>query len=176
MILLALGLALSPTAHAQSNTEDLEYRRPELEKKKGQKLDVKAGFEAEWLEVGDLDFRALDESSAYKRFAFERSMAEQQTEKPTNAHPLQMARYEASASKQLYQQTDNAEKSTAEKKESDGDKKKKKKKKQKKKEKKKEEEKKKKKKEEAEKKKKKKKQNENNKKKKNKKKKKKKKK
>ncbi len=63
MILLALGLALSPAAHAQSNTEDLEYRRPELEKKKGETLDVNAGFEAEWLEVGDLDFRALDESS-----------------------------------------------------------------------------------------------------------------
>ena len=72
---------------------------------------------------------ALDESSAYKRFALERSMAEQQTEKPTNAHPLQMARYEASASKQLYHQTDNAEKSTTEKNEADGDKKKKKKKK-----------------------------------------------
>ena len=47
---------------------------------------------------------ALDESSAYKRFAFEQSVVEQ---KPTNSHPLQMARYEASASK-LYRVTDNA--------------------------------------------------------------------
>ena len=49
---------------------------------------------------------ALDESNAYKRFAFERSMEEQ---KPTSSHPLQMARYEASASK-LFRATDNAEK------------------------------------------------------------------
>ena len=49
---------------------------------------------------------ALDESRAYKRFAFEQSVEEQ---KPTNSHPLQMARYEASAGK-LYRATDNAEK------------------------------------------------------------------
>jgi len=47
---------------------------------------------------------ALDESSAYKRFAFEQSVEEQ---KPTNSHPLQMARYEASAGK-LYRTTDTA--------------------------------------------------------------------
>ena len=50
----------------------------------------------------------LDESSAYKRFAFERSVDEQ---KPTNSHPLQMARYEASAGK-LYRATDNAKQGT----------------------------------------------------------------
>ena len=48
---------------------------------------------------------ALDESSAYKRFAFEQSVEEQ---KPTSSHPLQMARYEASASKKLYRATDTA--------------------------------------------------------------------
>ena len=48
---------------------------------------------------------ALDESSAYKRFAFERLVEEQ---KPTDAHPLQMMRHEASASKKLYRGTDNA--------------------------------------------------------------------
>ena len=46
-----------------------------------------------------------DESSAYKRFAFERLVEEQ---KPTDAHPLQMVRHEASASKKLYRATDNA--------------------------------------------------------------------
>ena len=48
---------------------------------------------------------AMNESSAYKRFAFERLVEEQ---KPTNAHPLQMMRHEASASKKLYRATDNA--------------------------------------------------------------------
>ena len=51
---------------------------------------------------------ALDESSAYKRFAFEQSVEEQ---KPTDSHPLQMARYEASAGK-LYRTTDNAKQGT----------------------------------------------------------------
>ena len=46
-----------------------------------------------------------DESNAYKRFAFERLVEEQ---KPTDAHPLQMMRHEASASKKLYRATDNA--------------------------------------------------------------------
>jgi len=50
-----------------------------------------------------------DESSAYKRFAFERSIEEQQQQVRTNAHPLQMVRHEASASK-LYHATDNAKK------------------------------------------------------------------
>ena len=35
---------------------------------------------------------AMNESSAYKRFAFEQSVNEQ---KPTDSHPLQMARYNA---------------------------------------------------------------------------------
>ena len=47
---------------------------------------------------------ALDESNAYERFAFERAVEEQ---KPTRSHPLQVARYEASASK-LFRATYNA--------------------------------------------------------------------
>ena len=39
---------------------------------------------------------AMNESSAYKRFAFEQSVEEQ---KPTDSHPLQMVRYNASAKK-----------------------------------------------------------------------------
>ncbi len=64
MNLLLWGL-LSPTvALAQSTGTDLEYREPELGKKdKETRLEVKGGFESEWHEYDNLDFRALDESS-----------------------------------------------------------------------------------------------------------------
>ena len=62
----------------------------------------------------------LDEHSVYERCV---------KQARTDAHPLQMVRHEASASKKLYYATDNAEK---EMKKDDGDKKKKKKKKKKK--------------------------------------------
>ena len=48
---------------------------------------------------------AMSESNAYKRLAFQR-LVEERT--PTDAHPLQMVRHEASASKKLYRATDNA--------------------------------------------------------------------
>ena len=65
MNFLALGLLLPQLALAQSAAvgTDLEYREPELEKKKGERLEVSAGFESEWHEYNDLDFRALDERS-----------------------------------------------------------------------------------------------------------------
>ncbi len=64
MTVLSLGLLLLPRiALAQSTGTDLEYRDQELEKQKGKKLEVSAGFESEWHEFDNLDLRTLDESS-----------------------------------------------------------------------------------------------------------------
>jgi hypothetical protein len=62
--LLLWGLLAPQVALAQSTGTDLEYREPELGKKdKDTRLEVSGGFESEWHEYNDLDFRTLDESS-----------------------------------------------------------------------------------------------------------------
>ncbi len=61
MFSVLAGLALAPSAFAQTVT-DQEYREPDLEPKSG-KVETNFEFESEYHEFGNLDFRALDETS-----------------------------------------------------------------------------------------------------------------
>ena len=60
LFLAPLGAVLLSTQAAVA--QDIEYREPEVEETEN-KLSVNGGFESEWHEYHNLDFRPLDESS-----------------------------------------------------------------------------------------------------------------
>ncbi len=58
----ALGLLLAPPALAQDQTDDIEFRQPDLDPEDG-RVQLDAFLETQWHEYNNIDFRYLDESS-----------------------------------------------------------------------------------------------------------------